>query len=660
MMKMKRSFLLGVVILCGCASRLCATNPEDLKVELRVVGDVSIFHTGESIPLEIAYSSESEQKYRGSFSNRTPEWGGPPPEVTPSDGVINLQDLRQGAAGSFMSSFGYLTSKRSIEKLDLSEWFRFRKAGHYSVRVKSTNISRAKTAEEGGGIERLTLESNAVEFDILEADPEWAAAQQARFEQILNTQSGDNPGSYEALKRLALLDTPASAQRLVQMYLSNPASSDWYLYNTLQLDIVIPLLHAAITNPATDLPSGITQLLADLETRKEFGVIPHSDDPAKQQEVLVKHEERNKVHEKYFQQANDLLLASVERRSGEQRADAIYQAWWNAEGLSHTNGVAPETLARLRTSVLAVQNDLSPGVRSQFAWTAWQTLPHTQVLTLVRKLAEESLVSPNGSYDALQHWCEGAPEECNAAIIERYLETEHKPYNAAILLLTESEHSELDDVLRQRLRDPEMVYGSAASQSAAALVLRAGSRNLMPQVVEFLDKHPTGSCEERADLIGYLFRFNPKAAGKRLNSELQAPNDTCGGQLLRTLHNHRYSDDELPAALAALNSPNLTAAETAALFIQEHGPPSAQEALWGRLESLRRAWQERSAELKDAILGFNATPQREAASLEQAIMSALTRAKSWKLTAGEVEQLKEDCLTDQCRDIADGKMGLGM
>jgi hypothetical protein len=71
----------------------------------------------------------------------------------------------------------------------------------------------------------------------------------------------------------------------------------------------------------------------------------------------------------------------------------------------------------------------------------------------------------------------------------------------------------------------------------------------------------------------------------------------------------------------------------------------------------RNAWQGHSAEVKD---GFGPTPQAEAASFEQALTSALTHAKNWELSAGEVEQLRQGCLTDQCRDIADGKMALGL
>jgi hypothetical protein len=128
---------------------------------------------------------------------------------------------------------------------------------------------------------------------------------------------------------------------------------------------------------------------------------------------------------------------------------------------------------------------------------------------------------------------------------------------------------------------------------------------------------------------------------------------------LRTLHNLHYSDYELPAALAALNAPNLATAGAAALFVREHGPSSAEEALWHRLESFRSAWQGRSAEI-NVPFWASGTPQAEAALFEQELACALIHAKNWKLSSGEVERVREGCLTDQCRDIADGKMGLGL
>ena len=80
-------------------------------------------------------------------------------------------------------------------------------------------------------------------------------------------------------------------------------------------------------------------------------------------------------------------------------------------------------------------------------------------------------------------------------------------------------------------------------------------------------------------------------------------------------------------------------------------------AAFTRLELFRSAWQGRRAEVKAA---FGKTPQAEAATLEQALASALTHARNWKLSPAEIERLRQGCLTDQCRDIADGKMSLGL
>jgi hypothetical protein len=194
------------------------------------------------------------------------------------------------------------------------------------------------------------------------------------------------------------------------------------------------------------------------------------------------------------------------------------------------------------------------------------------------------------------------------------------------------------------------------------MLLRAGSRKLVPEVNEVLDQAPVGeenSCAARADLLGYLFRFTPNQAAKRLTSELQSAKNGCGDELLRTLHENRYSEDELPGSLAALNAPNLATAGSAALFLREHGSSSIEEALWHRLELFRRAWQGRSAEIEDAFGAYN-TPQGAAARFEQALACALTHAKNWKLSPSEVERLRQGCLSDECRDIVDGKMWLGL
>jgi hypothetical protein len=118
----------------------------------------------------------------------------------------------------------------------------------------------------------------------------------------------------------------------------------------------------------------------------------------------------------------------------------------------------------------------------------------------------------------------------------------------------------------------------------------------------------------------------------------------------------RYSDELLPIVTQTLNSPNPITVTRAALFLGEHGSPSSQDLLWQRLESLWAAWHDRASELQVAPMNFSAgsNPGQQAAQLEQALASALAHAKNWKLSPAEIDRLRSGCLTDACREVADG------
>ncbi|HEY2422583.1 MAG TPA: hypothetical protein VGH55_00675 [Chthoniobacterales bacterium] len=244
----------GVVFLLIGGDVLSAVNPEDIEFRARLMKGTRIYHMGEPIKVEISYSSQIEKKYYGSFSGPRPELAGATPQITPTDGVLDLRELRRdrGFAGDILGALGYVGPQPTAQQLDLCEWYRFQKPGHYSVTFTSTEASRVKSAEEGGGLERLTLESNPVDFDILPVDPAWVAAEISNIEQELNTST--NPGERSAaLRRLALLDTPTSVQMLVRLYLaSTHGGEDWIydsaLHDSSQADIIIPLLLAALSS----------------------------------------------------------------------------------------------------------------------------------------------------------------------------------------------------------------------------------------------------------------------------------------------------------------------------------------------------------------------------------------------------------------------------
>jgi hypothetical protein len=594
--------------------------------------------------------------------------------IVPSDGVLDLNVLRfeHGFAGSIIGGVGVLSSQPTTWQIDLCSLYRFKNPGHYSVGITSNEVSRIKSAEEGGGLENLTLVSDWVDFDILPSDPAWDAAELSSIELELN--SAEAGAADRAVSRLGRLDTAASARKLLHLYLrrTDTAGPEWLLASALressQLDVIIPALEAALSDPSTNVPSSLPQLLADLHTRKDFGVATaYPNDDASRPEWEAKAKRRRELQQKYFEEADALLRASIKKRSGPQRAVAIYQAWFDAEVSYHTKPLPPDSLSELRFNVLAVESELSHAQRLQFVVMARQTMPHQLLLPIIRSLASDSGTS-GASFDNIEPfklWCEESPEECQSAILTDVQRSQFRTDKNVILLMQEGEHPELDSLLKEQLSDPKVRQDWGQAQHLAAVVLRAASRNLAVPVNAWLTEmtgKPGCGADVEASLLGYLFRLGDPTSGKRLSSELWDRKDDCGGQLLRSLHAERYSDELLPIVSQALNSPNPITVTQAALFLGEHGSPSSQDLLWQRLEFLWNAWHDRASELQVATMNFSASanPAQQANQLEQALASALAHAKNWKLSPAEIDRLRSGCLSDACREVADGHRVLNL
>jgi hypothetical protein len=663
--KLRRLLLTFAFLSLLFASCAMASNPQDLRFQLRLVKETPAYHRGESIVLEVSYSISTQDKYQRSSNSALQ---GIAIHIVPFDGVLDLNVLRfeHGWAGSIISGMGLLSSQPTVQQIDLCSLYRFERPGHYSVAITSNEVSRFKSAEEGGGLENLTLESNGVEFDILPPDPAWAAAELNSIQLELNSAE---PGAVDrAVGRMGRLDTSDSVRKLLQLYLlqAERAGPEWLLVSALressQLEVIIPALEAALSDPSTNVPSTLPQLLADLHARKDLGVLPpYPTDDAKKPEWNAKAKRRSELQEKYFEQANALLMASIPKRSGPQRATAIYQAWHDAEVSYSTKPLSPGILSELRFNVLAVENELTHVQRLQFVVMARQTMPHQLLLPIVRSLAGDSGTA-GASFDNIEPfklWCEEAPEECQSAILADVVRSQFRTDKNIILLMEEGEHAELDSVLQERFTDRKARQDWGQSQRLAAVVLRAASRNLAVPVKVWLAEltgKPGCGADVEASLLGYMFRIGDATAGKHLSSELWDRKDDCGGQVLRSLHALRYSDELLPIVSQALNSPNPITVTQAALFLGEHGSPSSQDLLWQRLESLWTAWHDRASELQAAPMNFStgSNPVQQAAQLEQALASALAHAKNWKLSPAEIDRLRSGCLTDACREVADG------
>lgn len=673
-----RFIVIGFLCCVHSVPVIATQNPGDIDLHLRLTQEKSVYHLGEPIGFELSFSSRSQGKYRGSFTTPSPGLGGTTLALDPADGVFDLLRLRRNSgffAGSILSGTGYVGSSPVTQQGELTEWYRFLKPGHYRLTVTSDQVSRIKTSDEGGGIEHLVLESNPVEFDILPRDPAWETQQFAENLRILDS-TASVPDHIRALRSLVLLDSPAAAEKIAQLYLqldvadsstrniAEVSEIDRGLLESSHLEVIIPLLEGALSNPTSNPELHLPDVLADLKVRQRFGPLPeYATNPAKQSQWQEENKQRNLAHDEYASQANALLLGTLKRRTGRERTEALYHVWYNAK-MHDSHTLSPELIDQLGLEVLNSANDLTPSQQTGFLFLAWQIMSHEQLRPLIRLLASQTPADPsNYPGEVYRLWCKEWLEECSAAILSDAVKPDSRVPAYLVLLMSESEHPEFNQQLKQQLADEGVFHDSQAAQRTAALVLRVGSRNLVPAVESVADQFSTkpGACQVEGYLFAFLFRVAPEDAAKRVSAALHGPRDFCASQFFRVFHQARFIDAMIPVAIHALDSPNLHAAGTAALFLAEHAGPSAQEALWQRLESFRNAWSDHPADLRAAASApFGNEEREQAAGLEQCLVSALTHAHNWKLSSSELNRLRVGCFTDQCRSIADGKMSLNL
>jgi len=123
---------------------LGAANPVDIDFRARLVKETGVYHMGESIELEVSYSSQAEKKYQNSFAGPSPGLPGLTFQITPSHGVLDLEDLRRGSQGGWATSgtrgFADIGSQPMTLRFDLRQRFRFQRPGHYSVMATRTEV----------------------------------------------------------------------------------------------------------------------------------------------------------------------------------------------------------------------------------------------------------------------------------------------------------------------------------------------------------------------------------------------------------------------------------------------------------------------------------------------------------------------------------------
>ena len=637
-------FLTGVAGILGiaCIAPAIARGQQDSGVILRIqfASSGSVFQTGEIIPVDLLFSDNgcgtcqmSTRSYDRSGRLNLEEFHVSPPGRDP------LHDHYEGGiyggfiGGGLSGGDRLLTVDPEIIREDLNEWVALDKPGHYSLYVTSGRVSR----RDGARLESLTLRSNTLEFDIVDAGPAWGAQTLAAAAAALRD-AGNTPGERRsAVRTLRFLDTPDSVRELVHQLAIAGDENRWDLeagiLGTHHRREAAAELEAQLIAPDTAITSAFLNALAEIRFLLDHEPMPPY--PAEDKVAQAAWSERQAARLKEFGQLEDELYARtaalVASKRGTARAETVRTLLLRPVRDPSTgtplNGL-PE--AEAASAFLA----MTPREQSDLLQTFWERLK-TPAMT---RTLETVLDQPDRNDETLRGMAIQRLFELDPRAARPYILAEiRKPQGSgertmanALTLLPDETLPDFDETLATRLEAPE----DRTMPLDARLIGRYATEAILPRVKVIYQKHAgRWACDIEDGLGTYFLRVAADYGIERVRAQA----GRCMEESLKAVvANGQWSAVE-PSIIARLNDAEAYVARDAAETLARYGSAKAEKALWQRLRAFHRQWADREAEL--AITANTPRDVSAAVSLQFDLVESLGRAQAWLLDNDQLTEL---------------------
>jgi len=608
-------------VLAGFAFAQAAGS--EIRLTVRIPNGQTTFRIGETIPLELSFSSSNEQKYQlnMAFYDRSGRMNYERFSVdTPVGWTDPLSLYFRSAAGLMAGGVGAsaaLVAQPTPVPLDLNEWLRFDLPGDYRVTVESGRVSlRAQPSQ------RLPVVSNELRLTIVAAPPEWQQETLRKALAIMNSHPAPVPPSpgprdvrTEAARTLRYLGTEAAARAMAR----------WSQDPDCRLGLVGSPFRAAGLDEMRKLLQD-PNIAIDRQFLDTMAFLAVPNTPGQHAE------DKNDLADRFQQE----LISALPLKTGGALAASVQSIMQNPRGV---DALARKSL----TDALAANFDSLP-MAMQFDLVNNRFGPVDRILlvSMLRKLAEHYLNSPQPQFaeaaefsraggEALQRWYVVAPQDARPAMLREILRPEPRFPLDVLGILPDAELPEADQLLVSHLAGAESANNRVAARNLAWLIGRYATAAAGPELVALLDRDVTaGLCDTQAPLLAWLLRVNPDAARPRLESAAKT-GSRCRLSLSEVGKLQPNSILE-SLAIKVLDDADTVTAPDAASYLADYGSVDAEEALWNHLTSWSKRWRDHEAELNrsgaDAQAGLS-------------LVQALINGHSWLVSDGKFRRLAD-------------------
>lgn len=635
-----------------------AKNPEGLLYTVRLKDNRKQFYVGELIPLELGFAASKPDTY--TLDAATYDRSG---RLHSDDFVLDQRENAVDPLADYfdaglpmmggLRSIPDLTDKPFLITLELNEWQRIDKPGHYRLYVVSNRVSR----KGGGGrtfndVAISAVVSTVIEFDILPPDKKWAEQKLNEAISGLAKPGGDHSA---ACRTLRFLGTAAAATEMRKRFRGDDNQCEWEykfgLIGSPHRDFVIRDMENAISLREQPITSHFINTLARLELSRRATALPplRAANDEQSSQWKIEWDLRQGIQEELRLHYVRQLAMAIPQKQGQARATSLQTLLDFRSELNNSNTPQWSTLLTLMPEVF---NQLSPEDQLRVLEYQWKPIASAAMLPVLREVFKYSYSPQQAALFnifkqeelrsmALRRLYELSPEEGRRIIVEEIRSPKPRVNEKVLRLLPDETLPEFNAVLLSNFEDAHR-SGSSYTDTISELIERYATGEIWSRVQAVFEAQGTGKwdCRTQTALLAYFLRVAPTVGGEYLNKALTASDkgsSQCYLQTLKSVAKLHMSTEVEDVATAALDDEDSEVVSQAASVLAEYGSAAAEKALWRRLEK----WNEvnRSKQLNAEELGDD----QEA--IEAALREALTGGHAWLSDPEKLKRLRDLCLT---------------
>lgn len=636
------------------------SQPEGASLLLSLKGGDQQFHVGEVIPLQLSFSSSIPGRYRVDMASydRSGRMTSEEFHLEPRDGWSDpLTDYFDSGLFSFMGGGGrgipeLGTEPKTID-LDLNEWVRFDRPGHYRLSVSSSRVQPKDRSSSG---ERFTITSNEVDFEIVPADLEWAQQQVARS--VTAFSSTDQDAAAHAARTLRFLGTENAVSAIVEKFRGDEDGYDLdYLFGLIgspNRAFVVHEIAAALDVNDHPISPVFLRTLAVLAYRLDhpeplpsppsFALGP--DDSAWQlwrQQSKEREDSLKPYMRRYLGRLRDSLNHKTDRAFAEGLISIMIEG--TESGVLEDADLG-EFFTQTRDRIPALFLQLPKGSQESLLSFWWEQIRSPEMAPVLRKLYDATPSFERGEYLRLINDLDHI--QARNLVLEDMQRANPTLLYDGLHILGNEPLPAIDHILARRLDDA----GRSQTTSFpvfAMLIERHATAQVLPEIEAVYRRFgDSDDCVAKANLVAYFLRVDFKYGKQELDKiNWDAKGGTAGcGRLALGIALDRQSSvalEQLASSRMWNTDPRIAidAVET----LRESGSPGSERFIWKRLQEWHKEFVARSESLDTPD---NKTQLR----LGSALLKAIAQGTGWMADADKLAELKKYCVSkEQCSEI---------